>query len=91
MISLTCSVVAGLTTQKGWSPGKDGCELHSEPECEARSEASVEMFSWPTMSRKSAQAASRLVGAVLCCGGCVSESGRVEVDGGGAGICVPKI
>ena len=59
--------------------------LHSLPEWAVMSASVVEMFSSPTTSRKSAQAASRFVGAVLWDGFGAWVSGVVEL-GESAGV-----
>jgi len=90
MILLTSSVLAGRRMQKGTSPGRAGCEDHSEPECDFSWPSSVSMLSAPTMSRKSVQAAWGLVGATLCGGGVTLERGVVEEGGRGVGVREPK-
>jgi hypothetical protein len=71
-------VLPGLTTQKGTSPGSAGCDDHDEPLWDSMSERSREMFSLPTTSRKSAQAASMFASEMLCLTGGKVCSGAVE-------------
>lgn len=62
----------------------------SDPEWNPRSASSVETFSFPRISTKSAQAACRFEVEVLCRGGAVSTSEDVEDVGRAAGLRDPR-
>src|SRR5436305_14838839 len=90
MIAETSAVEEGKTIRNGRSDVEIGCVDHELPECVVRSSGAVETFSLPTMATRSAQAAWRFVGAVLCSRGGEAARGVVEVAGRGEGLSVPK-
>lgn len=76
--------------QNGLWEGSDWCDDQSDVACCLISSSTVLTFSSPTISTKSAHAASSLAGAMSCLGGCVAFSGRVELGSTSRGYLVPR-